>query len=98
LLHRIGSCPQRDAPELLVVQFQGVARLLDLPIGHSWALRRFSQECLDFGPAQVPAPAARMPCEEPAVFSWAPASRSTAMHPPGHRGCGFSGATPRRVV
>ncbi|MGD0627440.1 MAG: hypothetical protein ABSB32_22400 [Thermodesulfobacteriota bacterium] len=32
------------------------------------------------------------------VFSCAPASRSTAMYPPGHRGCGFSGATPWRVV
>jgi len=52
--------------------------------GHSWALRRFSQECLDFGSAQVPAPAARMLGEEPTH--------------PRHCGWGFSGATPRRVV
>ncbi len=39
---------------------------LDLPIGHSRALRRFSQKGLDFGPAQVPAPAARMLGKKPA--------------------------------
>jgi len=97
---------QSDAPELLIVQFQGVASLLDLPVGHTPALRDVRKEYLDVAPSQVPAPASRMPrknlrthaMQYGMVFSCDPASRSTATYPPGQRGCWFSGATPRRVV
>ncbi len=64
-LSGIVSWRQSDAPELLIIQFHGVTSLLDLPVGHTSALRDVRKKYLDFRPSNVPAPASRIPGEKP---------------------------------
>ena len=48
----IGTRIERDAAELLVVEFQRLARLLDVPVRHARPRDQSAQERLDLPPAE----------------------------------------------
>jgi hypothetical protein len=61
----LGTRRKSDAAELLVVQFQGVAHLLHLPVRHPRLGSKVPEEGLDLLPPQVPPRPPRMLGEEP---------------------------------